>query len=521
MVQADIMTTNVVDNIPNAAKLIHSLRHLDYDNLTAISDLIDNSIDARATGIWIDIQSSHTGDIHKIIISDNGSGMDKATLNEALKLGSNIPKDTDKDLGCYGMGLITASIAIGTKLTVITRSKDEDVVWQSEQDLERIISSNAFVKTLGLASDKSKLIWDEFVVDKQKDVAKIAKMHGTVVIIDKIDNGQWKAKDLEAKLWQHIGRVYRKFLQGKKLKIFINGLSTKAMDPIFDFEPTILHEEDINLQGGKIHILIAELKDEGPLGNRAKGINTEKQGFYVLRNDRELLAGQDFGIYVKHSALNTMRIEFSFPGSLDGILSSNFSKSKILLNQALSRKVGMIVYPFIKQIRRRKEETQALTKANLDFLSIEKLISAKSHLLKIPEGIKSPLSRTKAKNRKEKIECGIKKHGPRLDVKKTKHSKLDRLKVTFNKIKLTEKGPVYTADKERDKTIINWNIEHPFYLQVVQEHMKDLSVISPVCFLIWAFANAELIAAPSTDSMEIIENIRYDVGRNLAILLKE
>jgi len=38
--------------------------------------------------------------------------------------------------------------------------------------------------------------------------------------------------------------------------------------------------------------------------------------------------------------------------------------------------------------------------------------------------------------------------------------------------------------------------------------------------LVYGLASAELIAKPELDSKEIITSIRYDGGRNLAILLR-
>ena len=42
-----------IENTPNAAKLLNSLRHLDYSNTSAICDIVDNSIDAGAQVIRI------------------------------------------------------------------------------------------------------------------------------------------------------------------------------------------------------------------------------------------------------------------------------------------------------------------------------------------------------------------------------------------------------------------------------------------------------------------------------------
>lgn len=85
-------------NPPNAAKLISSLRHSGYDNYTAIEDLIDNSIDADAKMIRV-IAENKNG-VPRIMIFDNGTGMDAEVLDEALKLGSDTSKN-NKHLGKF------------------------------------------------------------------------------------------------------------------------------------------------------------------------------------------------------------------------------------------------------------------------------------------------------------------------------------------------------------------------------------------------------------------------------------
>jgi len=47
------------DNTPNADIFFESLRHLGYDNYSAIIDIIDNSIDADATVINVEIKTTH------------------------------------------------------------------------------------------------------------------------------------------------------------------------------------------------------------------------------------------------------------------------------------------------------------------------------------------------------------------------------------------------------------------------------------------------------------------------------
>ncbi len=66
------------NTIPNAASLLSSLRDIGYNIETAIEDLIDNSITAKATTIEIGM-IWNKGDPWAAIL-DNGHGMSKPDL---------------------------------------------------------------------------------------------------------------------------------------------------------------------------------------------------------------------------------------------------------------------------------------------------------------------------------------------------------------------------------------------------------------------------------------------------------
>src|SRR5437899_1999982 len=100
----------VQPNDPNAGRLVESLRHLGYGNYEALADIVDNSIDADAQNLKITIQQKNTQ--HQISIADNGHGMSRHVLDQAMRLGSMTERDHNSDLGKFGMGLVTASLSI-------------------------------------------------------------------------------------------------------------------------------------------------------------------------------------------------------------------------------------------------------------------------------------------------------------------------------------------------------------------------------------------------------------------------
>ena len=68
------MKTSNKANPPSAARLIDSLRHLDYTNESAIYDIVDNSIDEALGGFCSAIFVTINAD-GSITVKDNGRGI--------------------------------------------------------------------------------------------------------------------------------------------------------------------------------------------------------------------------------------------------------------------------------------------------------------------------------------------------------------------------------------------------------------------------------------------------------------
>src|SRR3989338_4452170 len=163
------------DNKPNASKLIDALRQVGYDNYTAVADLVDNSLDAYANLVKVDIGKQRDDD-HLLTVSDNGQGMDRETLTEAIRLGSNIEKNEKSDLGKYGMGLVTASISIGKRLLVVTKQSNQYMT--AVHDIEQIKSNGDFVASIRPSNELEKNMFVQRVGGGRS---------GTVVAISNID----------------------------------------------------------------------------------------------------------------------------------------------------------------------------------------------------------------------------------------------------------------------------------------------------------------------------------------------
>jgi len=127
---------------PSAARLTGSLRDIGYDFVSAVADLIDNSISAGATDIGVEIEFA--GVDSRVLIADNGRGLDANSLVEALRFGSR-RKYGLGDLGRYGLGLKTASLSQARRLTVISRPAERKRPLRMALDLDLIGESDAWV----------------------------------------------------------------------------------------------------------------------------------------------------------------------------------------------------------------------------------------------------------------------------------------------------------------------------------------------------------------------------------------
>lgn len=503
------------DNTPNAAKTLSSLRNTDYTNESAICDIADNSIDAGASVIHFILNGSKS--LESIQVVDDGCGMDEETLIEAVRLGSDTEKNNNYDLGLYGMGLVTGSLSFGECLTVTSFINDS--VASVTQDLEHIRDTNRFEVLLPNLDDSFK----KSFIEKVKGKTDINAISGTIVEVSKIDRWRWATVNSSVKaLKETLGQVFRVFISEGKCKMFVNGELVTAIDPIHDFEPKLIAETKIPVGDEFVEVKLFELTNQGQQGNKSIKFNIPNQGFYLLRNNREISRAQTLGVFSKHNSLNLFRGEFNYPGSLDDILNSGFTKQNISVegNQSFFDKLHQFCQPYLKQIRNNTDnrEKDGRDKKE-DFTNAEKHITRKAHLLNTAKAVKEKRRRSQNPNPK-KPKDDKRPGSPRVNITKKKRIRdLNSLEVKFRTKSMDKAGPLYSCDMEGMVTVIYWNIDHPFYKQMIIPNESKPDVLNPICYLIYSLAQAELISGMESDSEEIIEGIRAVFSRNLKVLM--
>lgn len=338
---------------PGAAELFESLRAFGYDLPTALADIIDNSITARARNVWIDMQWA--GQDSRIIVRDDGEGMSEDELRQAMKPGSLSPlADRAKDdLGRFGLGMKTASISQCRCLTVLSKKKGTEAALR-RWDLDYIA---------GTGTGEWRLLKRSDLLSTSDHQLLAGQKSGTILFWDRLDTltGTASADDEAAQkhfreradaVKHHLAMVFHRFLKGRgSITIHINGRPVEPWDPFLedvDFtEP--LSRETLFAEGERAEVKPFILPhhsritpDQHAAAAGPKGWNAH-QGFYIYRNRRLLVAGDWLGLGMqKEEHFKLARIRIDLSNSADLLWQIDVKKSRARPPAALRRDLQRI-----------------------------------------------------------------------------------------------------------------------------------------------------------------------------------
>ena len=308
---------------PRASVLVESLRDIGYSLQTAVADVIDNSLAAGARKIEL-LAETHA-DVPSIGILDDGAGMTRSELLEAMRPGSRSPIEdrSETDLGRFGLGLKTASFSQCRRLTVLTCRNG--VASAATWDLDTVASRDKWI--VELPETPERIPWSDCL-----------NRNGTLVVWEKLDrltgsDGRGDRQDLVRQLDEtatHLEFVFHRFLSGRggaegRVQISLNGNELRPFDPFHSHHPaTQHHPEDPFLLGDKeITIRPVTLPHHDKVSQsdwkRYAGPEgyVKNQGFYLYRNRRLIVHGTWFGLARQTELTKLSRVLIDIPNSLD------------------------------------------------------------------------------------------------------------------------------------------------------------------------------------------------------------
>ncbi|MEZ5367529.1 MAG: ATP-binding protein [Bryobacterales bacterium] len=337
---------------PSASCLSASMRDLGYSLESAVADIIDNSISAKAG--TIEIYCDLTRSEPTLAILDDGEGMTADELLAAMRHGSINPREkrAPGDLGRFGLGLKTASFSQCRRLTVAT-SKD-GVRSAAEWNLDTIDDADDWMISI---PDDSEIQALPFTDRLSRD--------GTLVLWRSLDRlfedetGARRDEIVNEKLdvvEKHLALVFHRFLAGeikgrKRLSIKINGHPVDLFDPFCRKNPAtqMLPEEIVHVAGSAVkmqpyilphHSRLAG-KDYDYYQSRSEFISN--QGAYIYRAGRLMAWGDWFRLIPKGESTKLARVQIDFPTEMDEAWTIDIKKSRARPPHAVRERLRQII----------------------------------------------------------------------------------------------------------------------------------------------------------------------------------
>ena len=402
---------------PGAQRLLEGYKGLEYNLETAVADLIDNSIAAGARKVSIEIRLKSKTHPTNIVIADDGRGMNRATLIEAMRYGSK-KTYSDNDLGKFGLGLKTASLSQTNLLTVVTKQKKSKKVLMARWDIQYVTQKDSW--SLQVLDQNDLESWEKEIIRTH------LKSSGTLVIWKNPESLKYldddsDLKETEEVLESHLSMVFCAILN-KKRNIFVNGIKIHKWDPFCLKEKTkalktiIIKCVGENKKTYKIKVSPYILPSEKEFSSKeawdeASGPKkwNRQQGLYFFRNSRLLQAGgwsNCRGNLEEHQKL--LRIKVIMPKQLDAEFGLNITKMRAIIPLAIKNQFELILSKWRQEAekRYRKHHGNSENKSTSKLIKISKGNSfrifeknGKVHItlsdLRMPRKIKKLLSQGK------------------------------------------------------------------------------------------------------------------------------
>ena len=316
----------------HVGRAFESLRNSNFDTVSAIGEVIDNSIQADARTVKIRIESKKgrkKPDLTGIAFGDDGKGMTREILKKCVQVGFSERYNDRTGIGRFGVGMTLGAVTQCTRIEVYSKPRGGN--WNF----------------IFLDVDKLKHLEDAEPMEPipcevPRKYADLVGETGTLIVWM-----NWDKEDAtidEIRNW--IGRVYRKFIgeetiigekvvpnKDRRYILLDDGETTEeipAMDPLYvtktkfgnevtKLEKPIIFEEEIHKfdkPPGNRHkskkivirtsLLPASWRSASRMGNspenQSRRVNTN-EGISIIRNNREVFYGHiaHYRILDKHS----------------------------------------------------------------------------------------------------------------------------------------------------------------------------------------------------------------------------
>lgn len=345
MEEEEIRATRVREFTPDVSIAAAVGRHHTFE--TAVADLVDNSIDARATRVLLRLLE-RDGAVVGLRIMDNGAGMDSERLDDAMTFGRK-RKYGPGALGHFGLGLKAASLSQADILRVYS--------WQlGSMPAGRSIRSKSPTTVADLNDEHVESVLSNLATDfllESGTVIEWAEPRTFLSSMDTGDRSRWLDERITSVI-SHLGIIFHRMISAGNLEITVDVFdlsfnesgpprTVTAIDP-FGYDPLPNDEYPADLEfaldsfefNAKAHIWPA--KQSGRAQYRLGGKpGSLAQGFYFYRFDRLLQVGGWNTLTVNKLELEYARIAVDITEELEKHVTINPEKAGLELDSDLKQ----------------------------------------------------------------------------------------------------------------------------------------------------------------------------------------
>ncbi len=499
--------SNLPWSIVTPHRFIRATRDSGYrSTASAVSELVDNAIQARARNIDIHVDTDCTQESLNVTVADNGCGMDASTLRQALRFGGSSRFDDRSGLGRFGMGLPNSSLSQARRVSATswthrdptaqgkTRTKKRDFCIQTYIDLDEI-SKGSMIE-----------VPRPYRVDRPKYARSSAS--GTVVQWTRCDRLDFRRA---ATICKHIDRDlaqrFRYFIQDG-VSIRVNGSLVRAFDPMFlngDHEcEAVQYGNEITYRvsadpdsecapHGLVRVRFSELPVQkwaqlSAADKRSRRI-VQHAGASIVRANREIDYGWHFfGKKRRENYDDWWRCEIHFDPILDEAFGLTHTKQQIKPRPYLIDALSADIEATARELNTRARQAHASLATKRHLKKSEVIADEKSSSLQ-------PLAEARSLRERRSVRYRIRESS-------------------------LEPGVFYSFQKRRNEFVLTLDPDHSFYRDFYSrcEGSPELEAVqTAIELLLFSAARAE--AAGHVENHSALIKFRSDWGKTLETLL--
>jgi hypothetical protein len=310
----------------------------------AISELVDNSIDARRTNKKLTVNIKFDNCDNSITVVDNGKGMSKKEAITAITLAKS---DKKNQLGFFGLGMKTAGMAMGDILTIKTKKESSDKLYSAILDRKDFEQRNDWEIPLDVEIDPIQETGTTIVIEEVK------KMPTGISINN---------------LRKNFSKRYSSFIESGDVEILINGRNCSPLKKDYIMETPI----DLTTKTGHKITGVLRLQTE-------RFQKKLEYGFDLFKNGRIITSYDKIGFEGVHGekALICGELNLDF-------CPVNFSKNRFLESTEEYRAVALAIKDYLKPLMP-SFTTKYLQKDKIEKILKKQKESGKSNLPNLEE----------------------------------------------------------------------------------------------------------------------------------------